>query len=572
MRTSRFAAAGLLGALSLIIFSEVAAVPLSEHWARIESLTRNKAWADSVGAVEAAIREFPDSPELRGTYAWVLREAGRPAAAITSTQEALIRWPDNQALRTQQSYNLCARFDQLFKAADYKAERMTAEAFVVAERARELQSHAWSETVYGVSLRLRGQFAQSADHLQETAKRFPDARFVKENLVGSYLAFADDLRQKKQYTAAIVQARHAVALHPDHRWGVLLIGLSYLDLNEPEKALPYLEKHLRTASSTAEKQDSTQNLAWCYGLLASKYRQAGNRMGLERLRQSVEALANGPFSTARPFVHTLNIIADADESFERLIAWQRTRVAQFPNDHGYLTWLGSTLNRLRLRQEREQNPAAEATQKEANQLLRRGMSLFEKQNPDRQGPVGLALPLRGRVLTMAAFDSGGTHSGYEKYSYDFAHVDQSNRWFRANTDGTNNNDYPTFGKEVYAVADGVVASIDDSHPDNHRAGRVAFGPGNSLQIRHNGDWMSHYAHIQHNSVLVRVGQQVRRGEMIARVGNSGMSHGPHLHFTVVDRNWISVRYEFAPVVTLKTSRWPAGLRTIFASGTLIETD
>jgi murein DD-endopeptidase MepM/ murein hydrolase activator NlpD len=44
----------------------------------------------------------------------------------------------------------------------------------------------------------------------------------------------------------------------------------------------------------------------------------------------------------------------------------------------------------------------------------------------------------------------------------------------------------------------------------------------------------HYAHLQHNSVAVKAGQRVRRGQVIGRLGNSGNTNGAHLHFNITD--------------------------------------
>lgn len=68
-----------------------------------------------------------------------------------------------------------------------------------------------------------------------------------------------------------------------------------------------------------------------------------------------------------------------------------------------------------------------------------------------------------------------------------------------------------------------------------RAGKVIFagpkGPnGNLVQIDHGDGTVSSYAH--NSKILVRVGQRVVQGEPIARVGSTGRSTGPHLHFEI----------------------------------------
>lgn len=58
------------------------------------------------------------------------------------------------------------------------------------------------------------------------------------------------------------------------------------------------------------------------------------------------------------------------------------------------------------------------------------------------------------------------------------------------------------------------------------------GPyGHAVLIRHQGGYTSRYAHA--SVLLVKAGEQVSRGQLIARSGNSGRSTGPHLHFEVL---------------------------------------
>lgn len=68
-----------------------------------------------------------------------------------------------------------------------------------------------------------------------------------------------------------------------------------------------------------------------------------------------------------------------------------------------------------------------------------------------------------------------------------------------------------------------------------RAGRVTFsgslgGYGKMVVIRHDNGFSTCYSHNSRN--LVRVGQWVKQGQLIARVGSTGMTTGPHLHFEI----------------------------------------
>ncbi len=58
-----------------------------------------------------------------------------------------------------------------------------------------------------------------------------------------------------------------------------------------------------------------------------------------------------------------------------------------------------------------------------------------------------------------------------------------------------------------------------------------LGDGLTVELSHNGDVMTRYAHCR--TTLVRVGQRVPAGAPIATVGSSGIATGPHVHFEVL---------------------------------------
>lgn len=76
------------------------------------------------------------------------------------------------------------------------------------------------------------------------------------------------------------------------------------------------------------------------------------------------------------------------------------------------------------------------------------------------------------------------------------------------------------GTPVYATGDGTVSF----------AGRTASGYGAVVEINHGYGYTTLYAHL--SQIRVRSGQKVKRGELIARSGRSGLVSGPHLHYEV----------------------------------------
>ncbi len=108
-------------------------------------------------------------------------------------------------------------------------------------------------------------------------------------------------------------------------------------------------------------------------------------------------------------------------------------------------------------------------------------------------------------------------------------------------DGSKNSDFPTFGAPLYAVADGtVVKAVDGLRDISPFAQNLElrtpqdFG-GNRVILKIGPGRYACYAHIEHGTVRVHVGERVRVGEQIGMVGNSGNTTGPHLHFGIQRR-------------------------------------
>ncbi len=77
------------------------------------------------------------------------------------------------------------------------------------------------------------------------------------------------------------------------------------------------------------------------------------------------------------------------------------------------------------------------------------------------------------------------------------------------------------GTPVFAAGDGVVAELK-------RAG----GYGNWLKIAHSGGWATGYGHLLRYAKGLRPGARVRQGQVVAYVGSTGLSTGPHLHYEI----------------------------------------
>jgi len=88
------------------------------------------------------------------------------------------------------------------------------------------------------------------------------------------------------------------------------------------------------------------------------------------------------------------------------------------------------------------------------------------------------------------------------------------------------------GSEIYAAHDGIVTYVANGYDNNGYygfGGKTMASYGNCVMIEYNnGKFCTLYAHC--TEVLVKEGEHVSQGQLIAKSGNSGSSDGPHLHF------------------------------------------
>jgi murein DD-endopeptidase MepM/ murein hydrolase activator NlpD len=169
-------------------------------------------------------------------------------------------------------------------------------------------------------------------------------------------------------------------------------------------------------------------------------------------------------------------------------------------------------------------------------------------------------PLRGiwYVGYGASLHTGHRWAIPEEFALDIAKIGESGLSHKG--DGTRFDDYYAYGADVLAAADGHVISAANDQPEDPSAmqrpdetqeayserlqkeqgERLAKGlkaiTGNYVMIDHGKNEYSLYAHLRPGSVRVKVGAQVKAGDVIGKLGSSGNSTEPHLHFHVCDKS------------------------------------
>jgi len=141
------------------------------------------------------------------------------------------------------------------------------------------------------------------------------------------------------------------------------------------------------------------------------------------------------------------------------------------------------------------------------------------------------LPVNGEWLVTQGFHGSLTHKYEWAYAWDLEIQDNhGKRWL----DKENSpNDYFSYGKPVMASADGTVVKVLDGVVDNAiDTINTRDNWGNYVSISHGYGLFTLYAHLKQNSIIVKPGDVVRKGDKIGLVGNSGRSPRPHIHFQV----------------------------------------
>ncbi len=143
--------------------------------------------------------------------------------------------------------------------------------------------------------------------------------------------------------------------------------------------------------------------------------------------------------------------------------------------------------------------------------------------------VQFELPVMGEWKITQAHNGDITHRGTWKHAWDFEIEDSNGKLFNRN--GYSKEEYYCYAKPVIAPADGWVIQIIDSIEDN-TIGNVDLEHnwGNTIIIKHAEGLFSNISHLLKDSFNVKVGDYVKKGDLIALCGNSGRSPQPHVHF------------------------------------------
>jgi murein DD-endopeptidase MepM/ murein hydrolase activator NlpD len=155
---------------------------------------------------------------------------------------------------------------------------------------------------------------------------------------------------------------------------------------------------------------------------------------------------------------------------------------------------------------------------------------------------GCCLPGWPHRSSLAPFN--GLLVNGQRFAIDWKQADVSGAFYQG--DRTKNESYVDYGSPIYAVADGTVTSALDRLEANAPGVLPAADPvlsrqitvetvdGNNIVQDIGGGVYAFYAHLQKGSLLVKPGDKVTKGQVIAKLGNTGNANASHMHFHLMN--------------------------------------
>ena len=150
-------------------------------------------------------------------------------------------------------------------------------------------------------------------------------------------------------------------------------------------------------------------------------------------------------------------------------------------------------------------------------------------------------PANGSGHRRALIPVGGGAHIAQRFAIDWVQLRDEGGTYTG--DPKDNKNYRAYGSDVLAVADATVVTVKDGIPQNvpginSRAVPITLETvgGNHIILDLGAGHFAFYAHLQPGQIRVKPGDRVKRGQVMALLGNSGNSTEPHLHFHICNIN------------------------------------
>ncbi|RPJ09423.1 MAG: hypothetical protein EHM28_01560 [Spirochaetaceae bacterium] len=579
----------ILLCMQLPVFSD----PKSDYYTAFTAASNAKDWSLAEKTARAAITAFPDETGFALNLAWSLRSLKRFDEAL-----AILR-PLAARLTTDKNVVDNLVWALLEAGWDSYNTKELPKAFAVFSEAYKLRPEdEWVLNAYGISLRDTGELSRSREILEKGFRLYPKNEYIKPNLLWTCILQANSSRDRardlekanpadqrvaslrreavQMYLRAgeldpknesyllnyggylLEQAKNPEArilfeqgekLYPDKTWWADNIQYSMQEetrkLAKDKKyteAFALLEKAITRFSNEAWFQ--TDKIDWYFQI--TDYARSARALGLFAANKHLQEYRK-PLTCSKEELVLFRS--------QRLV-WKFAEIRDWSSGFAMLDALETAMGQMYFIHEQRGILYFQKgeTEKGIN-LAYKAYDLYISSHPEAKKTITLPLPIAGPVNVAGNSRRDAiTHAGLNQYCYDFMGSDPAGNLLKPGIvfPGNHNSDYYGFGMNIYSPVDGVVEDVVDSYADISPRVNPVLGDGNSIFIKDAAGYHYLFAHIRQGSSLVIKGQQVRRGDRIAEMGNTGYTAIPHFHFGVYTADWlvsIEVKFEGYTLLT-----------------------
>ena len=555
--------------LFLILSINISASDKNEYYSIIEKTFKNKNYSDGINSLEKAVKEYPDEANFHSNLIFMYCYNGRFSDAVKYGSSVINKFPDNKYIHDSYRWGLVGSGWEEFNMKNFsKAEKTFRSAYEKYPEDKDVLNG------YGCALREMKRYSDAITILEKGYNKFPDDRYIKENLSWSYYYLADEVIKKgNQVNGKILLKKFFESgdkNNPDV-WANYLYKCSDLKLYSDGIEL------LKEAQRKFKDHDEVYKAGyWLHWNLTDDRKKSGDYEGMiigikdlygyssskDVMHESGMSYHHMAVSIAH--VDTYEMIDktcpywkkfsgdEKEKSYKLLAAFKKNLPAGLKFIEHNLTGM------ILYREDRvdEAYTELEAGYREALKLPFAKKFMYEE-------PVYMPVPVKG-FIDSSNVESRKyiTHMGLNRNCYDLMGADENGNQFRKGVDPYKSkaDDWYGFGISVYSPVDGVIHEVENINSDDPPYPEI-MRKGNFVQIKVDDGSIYHFYHLKKGSVKVKKGDKVRKGDIIAQLGNSA-STSPHLHFGVYSADWIVSR----PVFLIDYTSIKDGVKVFTESG------
>jgi len=508
--------------LTLFLCTSVYSQDKNYYYEQISKLAGEKKFERGVELCYEAIKKFPDELNYHLNLTYFLRETKRYEAALLQIEEVYKKYPDNKDVQTNLNWSL-QNFAWFLNSQNKKSECLK-----LFERAYKLKPDDEGNYLgYGYFLKESALYDKANEILKSGMAKFPNSTDIKNTYIDSLLKQGWDEFNAGAFTKARDLFFTAYSLNKEHEDAILAYGSVLKELKEFQKSIELLEYG---CAKFQNNQWYKPNLISAYNAYAEYYKSKNDfETALKIYKEALTKFSSDIWLNAyhslnailfsyaydNRFKEIFDIIDDFEKLFDKKYLIMHTR--------GVFTYHSGD-------------------KKKGIAIVYQAYDLMIKERPEYLNELIIDFPLKGFVLT-----SGGnsepeaiTHAGFHKYCFDFMGADKYGSTLKTNVTGPGNNeDYYGFGMPIYSPVDGVVESLADDFDDIPPSFEPILQDGNHIAIKDANGYHCLFHHNMKGSSVVKVGDVVKKGDLLVRLGNSGFTTVPHLHFAVYSQDWIA---------------------------------